>query len=172
MQMKSYIALDKLVIAIVDDNPFFRRIVRAMLVGFGVRQVIEAATTLEGWRVISTQSPDILLLDWKLSVGDGAKLLNQIRTNPDDAIATMAVMFISAHGDKRHVLMANKLGANDFLVKPISPRILYDRLTRLVASRFVYERRGDRLSPHVPVKQPLRGQEATVRNADYWMVDT
>lgn len=144
-------ALDGLRFGVVEDNPYFRRIVRTMLGGLGVRRLSEAATAEEGWEMLQREAPDILIVDWHLgSAAGGAALLDRIRRCADDRIATQAVLFLSAHSDKRHVLSALKLGANDFLVKPVSARMLYARIRRLVSSAPAYERRSGRAVPLPP----------------------
>ena len=147
MTSQTYLALDALRIAIVDDNGYFRRITRVICNGFGVRQVLEAASVEEGWGLVSSNSADILLLDWKLGHEGGKTLLDRIRSHPDDRIATQTVIFVTAYSDKRHVIEAARLGANDFIVKPVSARMLYDRIRRLCSTRILYERRGGRLHP-------------------------
>ncbi|BBE71808.1 response regulator [Oharaeibacter diazotrophicus] len=147
MTTSVFVALDQLRVAVVDDNAYFRRLVRTMLTGLGVRQVVEAATVEEGWQVATQQTPDVLLVDWNLSGQEGGTLLDRIRTHHDLGVATMAVVFVSAHTDKRHVLAAARLGANDFIVKPLSPRVLYERLKRLSTNRIEYVRVGGRLVP-------------------------
>ncbi|WP_181702157.1 response regulator [Chthonobacter albigriseus] len=155
-------SVDALRVGVVDDNAYFRRIVRTILVGMGVKQVLEADCADTGWTLVSSIRPDILLCDWNLGGQNGGQLLERIRSSRDDAVATQLFVFVSAHSDKRHVLLAAKLGANDFIVKPISPRILYDRIRRLVYGRFTYQRLGGRLMPipvtsqgPVPILAPL-----------------
>jgi two-component system chemotaxis response regulator CheY len=152
MTPNTYVALDGLRVGVVEDNAYFRRLIRTMLVGLGIRQVLEAATVAGGWEIVVRSHPDVLLLDWNIDGEDGVRLLDRIRCHPDDFIATQAVVFLSAHTDKRHVMHAARLGANDFIVKPVSARILYDRLRRLTQARFSYYRRGGRL---VPIAGPV-----------------
>lgn len=160
MPQDTYVSLEAFRIGIVDDNAYFRRIVRTMLNGLGVRHLHEATTVDEGWQMIATHRPDVLLLDWNLGVGNGVDLLDRIRTSRIESLATQAVVFLSAHSDRRHVLLAAKLGANDFVVKPVSPRLLYDRIRRLAQVRLVYERRNGRLRPvaqtadSIPISHP------------------
>ena len=146
-----YVAVDGIKVGIVEDNAYFRRLIRTMLNGMGVRQIWEATSVASGWEIVIRNRPDVLLLDWALDGEDGVRLLDRIRCNPDDFIATQAVVFLSAHTDKRHVLHAARLGANDFIVKPVSARVLYDRLRRLTQARFTYYRRAGRL---VPISAP------------------
>lgn len=153
----TYVALDGLKVGIVEDNAYFRRLVRTMLNGMGIRQIWEATTVAGGWEIVVRNHPDVLLLDWAIDGEDGVRLLDRIRCHADDFIATQAVVFLSAHTDKRHVLHAARLGANDFIVKPVSARVLYERIRRLTQSRFNYYRRGGRL---VPIAAPVHAGAA------------
>ncbi|WP_075216636.1 response regulator [Mongoliimonas terrestris] len=156
MAAVSYLALDGLRIGLVDDNAYSRRLVRAMLNGFGIRQIVEGATAQDGWDMVVRARPDILLLDWNLPDVDGVALLNRIRTHPSDEIATQYVVFLSAYSGQRQVLTAVRIGANDFIVKPVSPRLLYDRLKRLSTARIGYMRRDGRAVPVLPGQMQVR----------------
>lgn len=151
MALATYTALDALRVGVIDDNAYFRRIMRSMLNGMGVRQLLEAANMDDGWDIIVRGNPDIILIDWNLGPnGDGARLVERIRSHADEVVSTMSVIFLSAHSDKRHVLTAVRLGANDFIVKPISAKLLYERLRRQTQVRLTYARRSGRLVPLQP----------------------
>jgi DNA-binding response OmpR family regulator len=142
-------SLDLLQVGIVDDNAYFRRITRTMLTGFGVRRVLEAATVTDGWSLVVDGKPDIVMIDWQLGegTGGGLGLLDRIRTSADDFVATQAVVIVSAYSARRHVMAAIQRGANDFVVKPVSARQLYDRLVRVVRGSGRYVRTNGRLVP-------------------------
>jgi len=147
-ELGRYLALNALRIAVIDDSAYFRKLVRTILQAYGVRQIYESPTTADGFDVIRFQKPDVVLLDWNLGTGgNGADLLTQIRCHADEQIATQAVVLLSAYSDKRHVLDAMHLGANDFIVKPVAARVLYDHLAQLSSQQQVYKRRGNRLVP-------------------------
>lgn len=146
----SYVALDALRIAVIDDSAYFRNIVSTMLKAFGVRHVFEGATEEQAFGVLTALRPDILLLDWNLGTGgNGASLIERIRTHADERLATVAVVLVTAYGARRHVLMAAGFGANALLLKPVSPRSLYDRLAHLVTQRQLYEHQDGRFRPIV-----------------------
>ena len=169
----TYVRLDALRVGIVDDNAYFRKLAETMLGAFGVRVILQAATEAEALTMVMTQAPDVLLLDWNLgTAGNGAALLDLLRRHPDERVSTLAVVMVTAYADKRRMLAAVELGANDVLVKPLSARRLYERLAELSSARQLYARRGNRLVPAVPpakvihdgpseiihVRSPLRGK--------------
>ncbi len=147
----TYVRLDALRVGIVDDSAYFRKLTETMLGAFGVRVILKAATEAEAVAMVMTQSPDVLLLDWNLgTAGNGAALLERLRSHPDERVSTLAVVMVTAYADKRRMLTAVDLGANDVLVKPLSARRLYERLAELSSARQLYARRGSRLVPAVP----------------------
>ena len=48
----TYVALDGLKVGIVEDNAYFRRLIRTMLNGMGIRQVWEGTTVASGWEMV------------------------------------------------------------------------------------------------------------------------
>ncbi|WP_026782787.1 response regulator [Pleomorphomonas koreensis] len=169
----TYVRLDALRVGVVDDSAYFRKLAETMLGAFGVRVILQAATEAEALTMVMTQSPDVLLLDWNLgTAGNGAAFLDLLRRHPDDRVSTLAVVMVTAYADKRRMLTAVELGANDVLIKPLSARRLYERLADLSSVRQLYARRGNRLVPAVPpakviyegpseiirVHSPLRGK--------------
>lgn len=161
----TYVRLDALRVGIVDDNSYFRRLAETMLGAFGVRVILQAATEADAMSMVMTQRPDVLLLDWNLgSAGNGLALLDLIRRHPDTQVATLAVVMVTAYADKRRMLTAVEIGANDVLVKPLRPRRLYDRLAELTSHRQLYARRHGRLVPAVPpAKVIAEGQSEIIR---------
>lgn len=157
LHQNTYVALDALRIGVIDDSAYFRRLVRTMLVGYGIKQIEEGGTAGEALELVHRWNPDVMLLDWNIGEPGGLAVLDRIRADRDDRIATSAVIVVSAHSDKRHVLKAAKSGANDFIVKPLSARLLYERLKRITTTRLSYVRRLGRAMPLPPGTQsPVR----------------
>lgn len=152
-----YVGLDALRIAVVDDSPYFRKIALTMLAAFGVRTVLDASTESEAWRLIETERPDLMLIDWNLGTGgNGASLVDRIRCHPDLRVSTLAVILVTAYNSRRRMLEAADLGANSLILKPVSARVLYERLSRFVGQNLLYERRPGRLRP---LQRPPSGSE-------------
>lgn len=148
VDLGTYLGLDALRIGVIDDSAYFRRIAVTMLTAFGVRTVIEAATEAEGWSIVESWRPDLLLVDWNLGTGgNGASFVDRIRRHPDPAVSTLSLILVTAYNTRRHMLAAAELGANSLILKPISARVFYERLERFLVQRQLYERRGDRLVP-------------------------
>ncbi|MEM1287090.1 MAG: response regulator [Pseudomonadota bacterium] len=112
---------------VVDDSAYMRRIVSAMLRGFGARRIVEAEDGAEALEKIETQPPDLIITDWVMPVLDGAELVKLIR-NPDSVCAYTPIIMLTGHTERSRVISASRLGINHFLSKPVSASALYLRI--------------------------------------------
>jgi DNA-binding response OmpR family regulator len=116
-------------ILIVDDEPNVRLSYRTVLEaeGYSVEEANSAATGLE--KLVAGHF-DLAILDMRMPEMDGLDLLAKMR---ERGVSTPTVM-ITAYGDLPHAVKAVKLGAIDFLQKPLTPiqlrQIVDDVVTR------------------------------------------
>jgi two-component system response regulator YesN len=113
---------------VVDDEHLVRQGIRHLLKDVPEFEVI--ATAENGRRAVEMASelnPEIILMDVRMPVMDGLEALERIRgTNP-----LSKVVILSGHSDFQYAQQALKLGASDYLLKPVSPDDLLAVLRRL-----------------------------------------
>jgi CheY-like chemotaxis protein len=119
---------------LVDDNNHMRRIIRALLHGFGVREAYEAEDGAAGLEAFSSYSPDIVITDWAMPIFDGIELTRMIRQPDTSANPYVPIIMVTGHAEKRRVIEARDAGVTEFLVKPISAKALYQRIVSVVAT--------------------------------------
>jgi two-component system KDP operon response regulator KdpE len=107
---------------VIDDEVPIRRFLRASLAaeGFHVR---EAATAKEGMRLITSEPPDLVLLDLGLPDGDGLEIIAQVRQ-----WSSLPIIILSARGEEKSKLAAFDAGADDYLTKPFGVGELLARI--------------------------------------------
>lgn len=128
---------------VVDDNRFMRDIVRNMLHAFGARTVVDAIDGADALEKFATHQPDVVILDWVLPVIDGIEVLRFMRNRKDSPNPYVPVIMLSAYGERRQVIAARDAGVTEYLVKPVAPKALYDRVTAvLVKPRDFVQTRG------------------------------
>lgn len=110
-------------ILIVDDEKLIRWSMRQKLGSWGY-QVSEAEDIQEALRKISQETPDLVTLDIKLPDGSGIELLKEIKENHP----ALPVIMITAFGVVDVAVQALKLGAYDFIEKPIN----FEKLENIV----------------------------------------
>ncbi|MCL5055862.1 MAG: response regulator [Firmicutes bacterium] len=110
-------------ILIVDDALFQRHLVKEILQDQGL-ELREAASGEEALEKLKVSEVDLVLLDITLPGKNGLETLEEIRrTHP-----FVKVIMVTAQAQKGIMLQAVKLGAEDYLIKPIKP----DRLIQTV----------------------------------------
>ena len=116
-------------VLIVDDEEHIRRMIRMTLETAGY-QVGEAADGSKALEVLRADSKwDVVLLDQKMPGMDGLQVLQQIK----DRGLESSVVMITAFASIELAVKAMKLGASDFVRKPMTPEILRDAVTAALA---------------------------------------
>lgn len=110
------------VIALVDDDSNILVSVSMVLEaeGFQTRSYTDGVVALQG---IQDNLPDMAILDIKMPRMDGMDLLRRLRQTTD-----MPAIFLTSKDDEIEELLGLKLGADDFIRKPFSPRLLVERV--------------------------------------------
>jgi DNA-binding response OmpR family regulator/EAL domain-containing protein (putative c-di-GMP-specific phosphodiesterase class I) len=108
-------------VMMVDDDPQVRIFVSAALKGNGMHvQAMESAEAALAH--IADFKPDLLLLDLNLPGSSGLELTSELRSRSDSLI--LPIVFLSGDTTEQARFSALKVGGDDFLTKPISPRHL------------------------------------------------
>ena len=110
-------------ILIVDDEPGMRRYLRTVLELDSYR-VSTAANGEEALERVQREQPDVVLLDMVMPGPDGLETLKRIR----ESRPTVKVVMLSCVRDTRKVAMAMRLGAHDYLSKPVQKEEMDDVL--------------------------------------------
>ncbi|MFN8672610.1 MAG: response regulator [Candidatus Sericytochromatia bacterium] len=109
-------------ILVADDEVSIRQIVEARLkmAGYEVVTASDGAETLE---LVKTEQPSLIVLDIMMPKIDGLQVCREVRKN-----MTTPIIMLTAKGDVIDRIQALELGADDYVVKPFSPRELEARI--------------------------------------------
>ena len=117
------------IILCVEDEAQLRRDICDELVEAGYR-VVEAGDGKQALEKLAQTRPDLILCDISMPILSGYDLLMEMQHNWPDT-ADIPFVFLSALADPKHVVDGKRLGADDYLVKPID----YDLLLATVEAR-------------------------------------
>jgi len=81
---------------------------------------------LNGLRAVEREKPDLVILDLMLPGQSGLDVCRKIKTNPD--LRDIPVIILSAKSEELDVILGLELGADDYVTKPFSPKILFSRV--------------------------------------------
>jgi CheY-like chemotaxis protein len=121
-------------ILVVDDNQYTRKLLRMMLINLGAKMIYEAADGVAALELVRTADPDIMILDWEMPMLTGAHVMRIVRSPGVFPKPNIPIIMLTAHGQRSRVNAALRLGINEFLVKPISPKALQDRLLSILVT--------------------------------------
>ena len=124
--------IQQLAVLVVDDNPFMRTLVRSLLLNIGVKTIYEAGDGITALDMIRSIKPDIVVLDLEMPLLNGAELVRIVRSPGVFPTPDIPIIVLTAHGERRRIVEAAKLGINEFLCKPVSAKALYDRLLSIL----------------------------------------
>lgn len=119
---------------VVDDNSHMRRIVRMLLHGYGIREVIEAEDGASGLEMFQTNVPDFVIVDWAMPIFNGLELTRMLRSTESSINPYVPIIMITGHSDKKRVVEARDAGITEFVCKPLSAKALYQRIVLSVVS--------------------------------------
>lgn len=112
-------------VLVIEDEEDIRELVSYNLRKAGLH-VASVGTGEEGLAAIERQPPDLVLLDLMLPAVDGLAICRRLKTNP--ATETIPVVILTAKGEEADVVVGLNLGADDYITKPFSPRVLIARV--------------------------------------------
>ena len=116
---------------IVDDQPFSRRLIHSMLLGFGSREVYESANGVEAFELARSVMPNIIITDLVMPIFDGLRFIKMMNEQQSPAHKT-PIIVLSGYLTKAAALTVRNSGADELLVKPVSPKSLYEHIVRIV----------------------------------------
>ncbi|MDR3508340.1 MAG: response regulator [Caulobacteraceae bacterium] len=122
------INLDKLNVLLVDDNQQSLDILSQVLSGFGVRSMHKCDSGEEALKLVQRMSFDFIMTDGSMPGMDGYELTQAIRRLQGQPNAYVPILLVTGHARQSQVFKARDCGANFVVAKPITPRVLLDRI--------------------------------------------
>jgi CheY-like chemotaxis protein len=123
---------DKLRLLVIDDSPHMRKLVGAILRGFGVRDIVESPTAEHAWAKLPERNPDVIVTDWVLSGMSGVEFARKVRQSIESPNPLLPMIMLTGNTHVDRVIEARDAGFNEFLAKPVTPKALMTRLCAVI----------------------------------------
>ncbi len=159
-------------VLVVEDAPEFAQMLTAILRKANHR-VRTATTIADALEALRATPPDLVVLDLTLPDGDGLDLCRAIRDR-----STAYILVVSGRDEEIDKLLGFKLGADDYVTKPFSPRELAARVEALLRRpRVAAPSSSERAVGHVIVRTEAReveidGQLVELTRIEFDLLDT
>jgi len=124
---------NKKTILIVDDSPSEIRIIMEVLKNDYA--VVASTNGQEALAAIEKKKPDIVLLDVNMEPMDGYQVCEKIRESDQE----LPIIFISSNNSTEEILKGFQVGGFDYIVKPVDPVILPEKIITLLDQRQKHE---------------------------------
>ncbi len=139
-------------VLIADDDPHIREVLVFALAKAGI-ETAQAEDGEEALELIARDPPDLVVLDINMPRMDGLEVCRRLRAGSD-----LPILFLSSRDDELDRVLGIELGADDYVVKPFSPREVVARVQAIL-------RRSARDAP--PTAEPL-GRGGLALDLDGW----
>lgn len=116
-------------ILLVDDEPDVIEIIKYNLIQEGY-QVKTASNGEEALKNAKKQTPNLIIMDVMMPVMDGIEACEQLRK--DSKFNDTIIMFLTARGEDYSYMAAFNAGADDYVTKPIKPRIIVSKVKAIL----------------------------------------
>ena len=81
---------------------------------------------INGFRTLEREKPDLVILDIMLPGENGLDVLSKMRGKPE--LKAIPVILLSAKSEELDLVLGLELGADDYVAKPFSPKVLFSRI--------------------------------------------
>lgn len=112
-------------IALIEDEEDIAALIQLQADISGYKLVV-ATDGLNGYELVEREAPQAILLDIMLPGQSGLDVCRRIKSNP--SLKHIPIIMISAKSEETDVVLGLELGADDYVTKPFSPRILFSRI--------------------------------------------
>lgn len=112
-------------ILLIEDEEDIASLIKlqAELSGYKLHVEVDG---LNGYRAIEREKPDLVILDIMLPGQNGLDICRKMKSHPD--LKNIPVIILSAKGEELDVILGLELGADDYMPKPFSPKVLFSRI--------------------------------------------
>jgi CheY-like chemotaxis protein len=122
------INLGRLNVIVVDDNPLTLEALGQMVQGLGARSVRRCRSGQEALDTLRAIEMDLLIADAHMDGIDGFELVERLRREPRESVRQAPAILVTAHSRERDVQRARDCGANFVIAKPVTPKVLVERI--------------------------------------------
>lgn len=124
--------LEALRVLVADDNQHMRAILVVMLNSFGIKAIREVKDGSDAIEALRRWPADLAVVDFQMEPVDGVAFTRMVRTAPDTPNPYLPIIMLTGHSEMSRVTEARDAGVNEFIVKPLTAKVLVDRINACI----------------------------------------
>jgi two-component system alkaline phosphatase synthesis response regulator PhoP len=152
--------MEKQTILVVDDEEDIVELVELNLAREGYK-VLKCGTGEQAMETASSKLPDLMVLDLMLPGIDGLEVCRRLKNHPKTE--QIPIIILSAKGEEADIVAGLELGADDYVTKPFSGKVLVARVRRILRRAFITSDDKTAIKIHQLTIDPSR-REVFIKN--------
>ncbi len=112
-------------ILLIEDEEDIAALLKLQAEVLGYKLHVEV-DGINGYRAVEREKPDLVILDIMLPGQNGFDVCRKMKNNPE--LRGIPVIIVTAKGEELDVVLGLELGADDYIAKPFSPKVLFSRI--------------------------------------------
>lgn len=122
-------------VLIIDDEAFMRSTLRRMLKLLGCEMVETAESGEQAFDIMETFKPDAIVCDVSMKPMNGLVFTEKLRSHERERLRETPVLILTGSSDAEVVQDALRLGVSAYMLKPVSTKVLGERLRAILSAR-------------------------------------
>jgi two-component system chemotaxis response regulator CheY len=119
-------------VLVVDDSVTMRKMIKRILAGMGITDVVEAGDGREALEILNImEGIDLVLLDWNMPEMTGLEFTEAVRN--DGRFDGIPIIMISSNTSKSEIIRAIGAGVDNYIAKPFTPEVLKRKIEQTLA---------------------------------------
>lgn len=117
--------MQKTRLLLIEDEEDIAAMIKLQADILGYKLFVET-DGLNGFRAVEREKPDLIILDLMLPGQNGLDVCRRIKNNAE--LKSIPILMISAKNEEIDIVLGLELGADDYVTKPFSPKVLFSRI--------------------------------------------
>jgi CheY-like chemotaxis protein len=139
--------LEKLKVLVVDDNHHMANIIKTILRGIGVKDLIDASNASDAFQIVRMTPVDLIITDYAMEPVNGCELTKLMRTASDSPNHFVPIIMLTAYAERSKIEAARDAGVTEFCAKPITATELYRKVCAVINTPRSFIRTGVYFGP-------------------------
>ena len=144
---KRWINLERVCVMLLEQSDHGRKISAQILRGFGIRDIRACRTMDEARALTNSLQFDLVIADPSALGGQGMDFLRWLRRSEKNANRFVPIILVSGHSTSAAVMLSRDAGANFFVAKPFTPKVLLERIMFVARDKRPYVDAGTYVGP-------------------------
>ncbi len=116
-------------ILLIEDEEDIAALIKLQAEVSGYKLHVEV-DGINGYRAVEREKPDLVILDLMLPGENGLDVCRKIKSHPD--LKMIPVLILTAKSEELDIMLGLELGADDYVAKPFSPKVLFSRIKAIL----------------------------------------